>query len=88
MKCQKARLYPVLDPTRSFQVRNYQHPNPFEYTKPFANPKHGYPAHHMHDRNVEPINDAVRTVAGASVAVASIGVLGAMGIGFMGALRP
>lgn len=86
MRCQKARLYPVLDPTRSFQVRNYQHPNPFEYTKPFANPKHGYPAHSM--RNEDSVGNVVKTVAGASVAMVGIGTLGALGVGFIGALKP
>jgi hypothetical protein len=34
------------------------------------------------------MNDAVKTVAGASVAMLGIGVIGAMSLGAMGMIRP
>lgn len=47
----------------------------------------------MHHRTVvRPLNygmnDAVRTVAGTSVAMIGIGTIGALGIGTLGMLRP
>ena len=51
----------------------------------------GYPMMH-HKTVVRPLNygmnDAVKTVAGASVAMIGIGTIGAIGIGTMGMLHP
>lgn len=72
-------------------MRNLYVQNPRVFSPRVQKMLPGYPMMH-HKTRVQPLaygmNDAVKTVAGASVAMIGIGTIGALGIGAMGMLRP
>jgi hypothetical protein len=77
MKYPRVSMFPPVNTERASMVFAYPHQNPMQY-----------PAHLRHKHNIDyGMNDAVRTVAGASVAVVSIGVIGEMGLGVLGVLK-
>ena len=77
MNYPKVQMLPALNVERANMAFAYPRQDPMQY-----------PGHLRQKRNVDHgMNDAVKTIAGASVAMIGIGTLGALGIGFMGALK-